>query len=182
MAIPTRNAQLNEIADFDTFYNGGSGSGNFGHAGRPGEIGGSAPRGTKASALHESRAKSTRRFKKGETYKDGEGREWTVEEDSRGNLVGMGEGRVTTLPDELFAQRVDIAEDYIKEAKAVKADKKMSSREQKAALEGIRERAQILSDAMMKDAITLRLAGDNSAPAKWASLLDKMRREMQDPD
>lgn len=43
MALPTRNTKLNEIAEFDTFYNGGKGSGNFGHAGRPGERGGSAP-------------------------------------------------------------------------------------------------------------------------------------------
>lgn len=41
MALPTRNIQLNEIANIDTFYNGGKGSGNFGHAGRPGERGGS---------------------------------------------------------------------------------------------------------------------------------------------
>ena len=41
MAIPTRQVKFNEIADLDTFYNGGKGSGNFGHSGRPGEVGGS---------------------------------------------------------------------------------------------------------------------------------------------
>lgn len=42
MALPSKNTQLNEIADFDVFRNGGKGSGNFGHAGRPGERGGSS--------------------------------------------------------------------------------------------------------------------------------------------
>ena len=46
MALPTRHTQLNEIADFNTFYNGGPGSGNFGHAGRPGERGGSSSGGS----------------------------------------------------------------------------------------------------------------------------------------
>ena len=41
MAIPSKQVKNNEIADFDTFYNGGKGSGNFGHSGRPGEVGGS---------------------------------------------------------------------------------------------------------------------------------------------
>lgn len=41
MAQPIRNIMINEIAEIDTFYNGGKGSGNFGHKGRPGEVGGS---------------------------------------------------------------------------------------------------------------------------------------------
>ena len=41
MALPSKNIKTNEIAGLDTFYNGGSGSGNFGHAGRPGQRGGS---------------------------------------------------------------------------------------------------------------------------------------------
>lgn len=45
MALPTKNTQLTEIAGLDTFRNGGPGSGNFGHAGRPGEIGGSSKQG-----------------------------------------------------------------------------------------------------------------------------------------
>lgn len=32
---------INEMGGLDTFYNGGKGSGNFGHAGRPGKRGGS---------------------------------------------------------------------------------------------------------------------------------------------
>lgn len=43
MPQPLKRASLNEIGGIDTFYNGGAGSGNFGHAGRPGEVGGSAP-------------------------------------------------------------------------------------------------------------------------------------------
>lgn len=42
MALPTKITSLNEISGIDTFYNGGKGSGNFGHLGRPGEVGGSA--------------------------------------------------------------------------------------------------------------------------------------------
>lgn len=41
MAQPTKQAKQNEIAGLDTFRNGGKGSGNFGHRGRPGEVGGS---------------------------------------------------------------------------------------------------------------------------------------------
>lgn len=41
MALPTKHTMLNQSADFDTFRNGGKGSGNFGHSGRPGKIGGS---------------------------------------------------------------------------------------------------------------------------------------------
>ena len=41
MAQPIRQVKSNEIAELDTFYNGGEGSGNFGHAGRPGKRGGS---------------------------------------------------------------------------------------------------------------------------------------------
>lgn len=41
MALPIRNTKTTEIAGLDTFYNGGKGSGNFGHSGRPGEVGGS---------------------------------------------------------------------------------------------------------------------------------------------
>lgn len=46
MALPTRNTQINEIAGIEVFRNGGPGSGNFDHAGRPGEVGGSAPEGS----------------------------------------------------------------------------------------------------------------------------------------
>lgn len=46
MATPSKQVKLNEIADLDTFYNGGKGSGNFGHSGRPGEVGGSGKGGT----------------------------------------------------------------------------------------------------------------------------------------
>ena len=42
MALPTKHTMLNEMEGLDTFYNGGKGSGNFGHAGRPGKVGGSS--------------------------------------------------------------------------------------------------------------------------------------------
>ena len=41
MALPTKQVKYHEIAELDTFYNGGKGSGNFGHSGRPGKVGGS---------------------------------------------------------------------------------------------------------------------------------------------
>ena len=41
MALPSKEVKNNEIAGLDTFYNGGKGSGNFGHEGRPGKRGGS---------------------------------------------------------------------------------------------------------------------------------------------
>ena len=65
MALPTRNTQLNEIADFDTFYNGGKGSGNFGHSGRPGKVGGSGKgQGSAKTSLTEDEKK----VREGETW------------------------------------------------------------------------------------------------------------------
>lgn len=45
MALPSTITKLNSCGDLEIFRNGGKGSGNFGHAGRPGEVGGSAPSG-----------------------------------------------------------------------------------------------------------------------------------------
>ena len=50
MALPIKIIKLNSSENLETFRNGGKGSGNFGHAGRPGEIGGSAPAGTTSSS------------------------------------------------------------------------------------------------------------------------------------
>ena len=36
----------NSMEGLSAYENGGKGSGNFGHAGRPGEVGGSAPEGS----------------------------------------------------------------------------------------------------------------------------------------
>ena len=41
MALPIKIIKLNSSENLETFRNGGKGSGNFGHAGRPGEVGGS---------------------------------------------------------------------------------------------------------------------------------------------
>lgn len=46
MAIPLRygiDKKINSMGGLSAYENGGAGSGNFGHAGRPGEVGGSAP-------------------------------------------------------------------------------------------------------------------------------------------
>lgn len=56
MAIPIKQVKTNEIADLDTFYNGGKGSGNFGHSGRPGEVGGSG-KGTEGLSSKKSEIK-----------------------------------------------------------------------------------------------------------------------------
>ena len=53
MALPTKITKINSSENLDTFRNGGKGSGNFGHSGRPGEVGGSAPAGS-SSASEES--------------------------------------------------------------------------------------------------------------------------------
>ena len=53
MALPTKYTKLNTIEGIGTFYNGGKGSGNFGHSGRPGEVGGSAPQGSTSSSVQD---------------------------------------------------------------------------------------------------------------------------------
>lgn len=65
MALPIKNTKINIIEGIDTFYNGGKGSGNFGHAGRPGERGGSSsgggvyiPKHQKESRIRDAIAKS----------------------------------------------------------------------------------------------------------------------------
>ena len=50
MALPTKHTKLNTIEGIGTFYNGGKGSGNFGHSGRPGYVGGAGKGGKGKSA------------------------------------------------------------------------------------------------------------------------------------
>lgn len=55
MALPSNygiEKNRNSMAGLSAYENGGPGSGNFGHAGRPGLIGGSGGRGIGASSLH----------------------------------------------------------------------------------------------------------------------------------
>ena len=73
MALPTRNTMINEIADFDTFYNGGKGSGNFGHMGRPGKVGGSAPEGSGGVSAKDAKATEKKAQKAYDDYTDKHG-------------------------------------------------------------------------------------------------------------
>ena len=66
MAMITRygiEKSLNSMEGFAAYENGGKGSGNFGHSGRPGEVGGSAPSGSGASG-------STKKYTKADQIKD----------------------------------------------------------------------------------------------------------------
>lgn len=65
MALPSKNTQLNEIANFDIFRNGGKGSGNFGHSGRPGEVGGSAGSGGGDSSTSKAGEDANEKYAKG---------------------------------------------------------------------------------------------------------------------
>lgn len=56
MAIPIKQAKINEIAGLNVFYNSGKGSGNFGHAGRPGKRGGSGSGSGVSSKEEEKKA------------------------------------------------------------------------------------------------------------------------------
>lgn len=47
------NTSLDRIAPLGTLLNGGPGSGDFGHAGRPGQVGGSAPKETRTASKGE---------------------------------------------------------------------------------------------------------------------------------
>ena len=77
MALPTKHTKLNEIESLDTFYNGGKGSGNFGHSGRPGEVGGSSSSGSgggstmskKTKEKGKSTSKKTTKFDRKEAEK-----------------------------------------------------------------------------------------------------------------
>lgn len=64
MAIPTKQVKFNEIAGLDTFHNGGKGSGNFGHSGRPGEVGGSGKGQGEASDERTNEGDIAQRMKK----------------------------------------------------------------------------------------------------------------------
>lgn len=97
MGLPIKNTKLNTIEGIDTFYNGGKGSGNFGHSGRPGKVGGSAPSGSGSSqsgssdflAQHESkRAEYSLSADKGyNALKDGKTGFENVEELANGALT-----------------------------------------------------------------------------------------------
>ena len=50
---------LNSTEGLSAYQNGGPGSGNFGHSGREGQVGGSAPRGVSATSLHASRQQTS---------------------------------------------------------------------------------------------------------------------------
>lgn len=55
MALPSSygiEKNRNSLEGLRAYENGGKGSGNWGHAGRPGEVGGSSPAGVSAGALH----------------------------------------------------------------------------------------------------------------------------------
>lgn len=60
MSLPERygvDKKINSMEGLSAYENGGPGSGNFGHDGRPGLIGGSGGRGIGAASLHESKQK-----------------------------------------------------------------------------------------------------------------------------
>lgn len=58
MALPSRYSiekKINSMEGLSAYENGGKGSGNFGHAGRPGEKGGSAPSGSSHSTVSKDK-------------------------------------------------------------------------------------------------------------------------------
>jgi len=58
MSLPQRygvDKKINSMEGLSAYENGGKGSGNFGHEGRPGLVGGSGGRGVSATSFHESR-------------------------------------------------------------------------------------------------------------------------------
>lgn len=67
MALPTKTNNMYGFANYnpETYDNGGKGSGNFGHAGRKGEVGGSAPKGSGGGSESDKSTKP-----KGETGPD----------------------------------------------------------------------------------------------------------------
>lgn len=65
MALPSSygiEKNRNSLEGLRAYENGGKGSGNWGHAGRPGEVGGSAPSGS-SSANYESKSQSEREIR-----------------------------------------------------------------------------------------------------------------------
>ena len=63
----------NRLQELETQINGGKGSGNFGHAGRPGEVGGSAPEGSGGVSAKDAKAAEKKAQKAYDDYTDKHG-------------------------------------------------------------------------------------------------------------
>lgn len=87
MALPIRNTKTTEIAGLDTFYNGGKGSGNFGHSGRPGEIGGSGS-GKGGGKIDKEATKKLREEleRLGDSFRESPGMKVLIEKDKTGEV------------------------------------------------------------------------------------------------
>lgn len=113
MALPIRNTKTTEIAGLDTFYNGGKGSGNFGHSGRPGEVGGSGNGSGETISKKKDTSFHSRHEGKNAPF-DYDGDTFYPDKDGRGATTKDGK-RTIMFPDEVLYARQQIVDNWKKE-------------------------------------------------------------------
>lgn len=110
MALPTRygiEKKINSMEGLSAYENGGKGSGNFGHAGRPGKVGGSSSSGSYVSSQSQSKTDEDENLPSSYTgknvsleYKAGDHQHrpthWTTvpEDTGYGEFVELGDGKL----------------------------------------------------------------------------------------
>lgn len=110
MALPNKygiDKKINSMEGLSAYENGGKGSGNFGHAGRPGKKGGSSSGGF-SSGEKETDFKSE--YKVGDEFTKG-GTTYKVVDGKNGpHAVSLDGETVTTLPDQLRHEQTKMIE------------------------------------------------------------------------
>lgn len=103
------------INGFKEFDNGGKGSGNFGHAGRPGEVGGSSSGGADGSQKSEEKDDTFHsRYEGGSAPIQYDGDTFYPDKDGRGMTTKDGK-RTIMFPDEVLHARQQIADNWRKQ-------------------------------------------------------------------
>lgn len=104
----TLNSVKLYVDELAKIVNGGKGSGNFGHSGRPGKVGGSGD-GEAVDSGDETDEKTFKsKYKAGDVFTKG-GVTYTVEEGENGLVAVSRDGKITTmLPDELRHEQTEM--------------------------------------------------------------------------
>lgn len=104
-------ATTNSLKELSLVDNGGKGSGNFGHGGRPGKVGGSSSHGSSSSSKKSDKSFHSRYEDKESFEYDGD--TFYVDESKRGGTTKDGK-RTMMFPDEILHSREQIIDSYEK--------------------------------------------------------------------
>lgn len=118
MALPSRygiEKKINSMEGLSAYENGGKGSGNFGHSGRPGEVGGSSSGGVGKSRESEEKDDAFHsRYEGGSAPIQYDGDTFYPDKDGRGMTTKDGK-RTMMFPDEVLHARQEIVDNWKKE-------------------------------------------------------------------